>query len=49
MSLLPGRFYLDNFFDDLLDERRNNAMKCDIYEMLRWMYQDLTKMIYQST
>ncbi len=32
MSLLPGRFYLDNFFDDLLDERRNNAMKCDIYE-----------------
>ena len=32
MSLLPGRFYLDNFFDDFLDERRSNAMKCDIYE-----------------
>ena len=32
MSLLPERFYLDNFFDDFLDERRSNAMKCDIYE-----------------
>ena len=30
MSLLPGRYYLDNFFDDFLDERRSNAMKCDI-------------------
>ena len=32
MSLLPRRYYLDNFFDDFLDERRSNAMKCDIYE-----------------
>ena len=32
MSLLPERFYLDNFFDDFLDERRSNATKCDIYE-----------------
>lgn len=32
MSLLPRRYYLDNFFDDFLDERISNAMKCDIYE-----------------
>lgn len=31
MSLLPGRFYLDNFFDDFVEERPS-LMKCDIYE-----------------
>lgn len=31
MSLLPNRFYLDNFFDDFLEEK-TTAMKCDIYE-----------------
>ncbi len=31
MSLLPERFYLDNFFNDFLDEK-TTAMKCDIYE-----------------
>jgi len=31
MSLLPGRFYLDNFFDDFLEEK-TSTMKCDIYE-----------------
>lgn len=31
MSLLPGRFYLDNFFDDFTDKKLMN-MNCDIYE-----------------
>ncbi len=30
MSLLPGRFYLDNFFDDF--EADKKMMNCDIYE-----------------
>lgn len=32
MSLLPGRFYLDNFFDDFETEKKLPNMNCDIYE-----------------
>ncbi len=32
MSLLPGRFYLDDFFDDLDSDKKVMNMNCDIYE-----------------
>ena len=34
MSLLPGKFYLDDFFDDFvpMPKMPKNDMKCDIYE-----------------
>lgn len=34
MSLLPEKFYLDEFFDDFvpMPKMRNMDMKCDIYE-----------------
>ena len=34
MSLLPGRFYLDDFFDDFapMPKMKGMDMKCDIYE-----------------
>ncbi len=34
MSLLPGKFYLDDFFDDFtpMDRVKGMDMKCDIYE-----------------
>ena len=32
MSLLPGKFYLDDFFDDIVPTVKHNDMKCDIYE-----------------
>ena len=32
MSLLPGRFYLDNFFDDFETDKKLMNMNCDIYE-----------------
>jgi HSP20 family molecular chaperone IbpA len=34
MSLLPSKFYLDDFFDDFVPMPRisKNDMKCDIYE-----------------
>ena len=34
MSLLPGKFYLDDFFDDFapMPKTRGMDMKCDIYE-----------------
>ena len=34
MSLLPERFYLDDFFDDFapMPKMKNFDMKCDIYE-----------------
>lgn len=33
MSLLPNKFYLDNFFDDFIKDDKNlEMMKCDIYE-----------------
>ena len=33
MSLLPEKFYLDDFFDDFVPMSRmpRNDMKCDIY------------------
>ena len=32
MDLIPRRFYLDDIFDDFMPTRRNDNMKCDIYE-----------------
>ena len=32
MSLLPGRFYLDDFFDDFDSDNKLMNMNCDIYE-----------------
>ena len=34
MSLLPGKFYLDDFFDDFapMPRMKGMDMKCDIYE-----------------
>lgn len=34
MKIVPNRYYLDNFFDDLLTSSNieKNNMKCDIYE-----------------
>lgn len=31
MNLMPRKFFLDDFFDDL-EPARTNSMKCDIYE-----------------
>ena len=33
MSIIPRRFYLDDFFDDFVPSK--NDMKCDIYEKER--------------
>lgn len=50
MSLLPEKFYLDDFFDDFvpMPKMPKNEMKCDIYEkgvefILNLMFLDLTK------
>ena len=32
MNLVPRKFFLDDFFDDLEPTYRNMTMKCDIYE-----------------
>ena len=32
MSLLPGKFYLDDFFDDFMPDNKMVNMNCDIYE-----------------
>lgn len=32
MDLIPRKFYLDDIFDDFASSRREQAMKCDIYE-----------------
>ena len=32
MSMLPRKFYLDSIFDNFIDEKDIDAMKCDIYE-----------------
>ncbi len=32
MSMLPRKFYLDSIFDNFIDERDIDSMKCDIYE-----------------
>ena len=30
--MLPRKFYLDNIFDNLMEETKNDMMKCDVYE-----------------
>ena len=32
MDLIPRKFYLDDVFDDFLPAKREQNMKCDIYE-----------------
>lgn len=32
MDLIPRRFYLDDIFDDFISSKREQNMKCDIYE-----------------
>lgn len=32
MNLVPRKFFLDDFFDDMEPTFRGNLMKCDIYE-----------------
>ena len=32
MDLIPRKFYLDDVFDDFLPTKREQNMKCDIYE-----------------
>ena len=32
MNLVPRKFFLDDFFDDMEPTFRTNNMKCDIYE-----------------
>lgn len=32
MNLIPKSFYLDDFFDNFVSNKENNALKCDIYE-----------------
>ena len=32
MDLMPRKFYLDDIFDDFISSRKEQSMKCDIYE-----------------
>ena len=32
MDLMPRKFYLDDIFDDFLSSRKDQNMRCDIYE-----------------
>ena len=32
MDLIPRKFYLDDIFDDFLSTRKEQGMRCDIYE-----------------
>ena len=32
MSLMPRKYYLEDFFDDFVGSKDNSIMKCDIYE-----------------
>ena len=32
MDLMPRKFYLDDIFDDFISARKEQHMKCDIYE-----------------
>ena len=32
MSLIPRKYYLDDFFDDFVSSKDGSVMKCDIYE-----------------
>ena len=33
MSLIPRKYYLEDFFDDFVTRSDNSVMKCDIYEV----------------
>ena len=33
MSLIPRKYYLEDFFDDFVTRSDNSMMKCDIYEV----------------
>lgn len=32
MSLMPRKYFLEDFFDDFVTQKDNSIMKCDIYE-----------------
>lgn len=32
MDLIPRKFYLDDIFDDFITTKKDQTMKCDIYE-----------------
>lgn len=32
MSLMPRKYFLEDFFDDFVNSKDNSLMKCDIYE-----------------
>lgn len=32
MNLVPKSFYLDDIFDNFINPRENNSLRCDIYE-----------------
>ncbi len=41
MGFLPGKFYLDDFFDDEFLMSKSTPMKCDIYEKDNKVYIEL--------
>ena len=32
MNIIPRKYYLDDFFDEFVNSKGNDIMKCDIYE-----------------
>lgn len=33
MTMIPRKYYLDDFFDELVNSKGKDVMKCDIYEV----------------
>lgn len=33
MNMIPRKYYLDDFFDELVNSKGKDIMKCDIYEV----------------
>ena len=33
MNIIPRKYYLDDFFDDFVNSKGKDIMKCDIYEV----------------
>ena len=33
MNIIPRKYYLDDFFDDFVNSKGKDIMKCDIYEI----------------
>ena len=33
MTMIPRKYYLDDFFDELVSSNRKDIMRCDIYEI----------------